>query len=275
MKIKLFAVFFLLTGIMCRAGSEVPVIITAGQSNADGRVPIAELPSYIHYDYCRWSYGSGDFLKATGKFTEFWPTVGRTDIGPRWGFDAVVYYNLEQRWKRPFYVIKQTMGGTAIDTACTRSTHGMFWSADPEFVKSDKSLLRSLTRQIDACLENLPEDYDIKFMLWHQGEGDMSQADRYYDNMKAVTAYIRQHLVEATGRSKYATLPIVCGTFAKNSRQGSPKVADALRRLAEEDENFHVVEAGDLSLQSDRIHFDALGAETLGKRFFEKIMEII
>ena len=62
MKRKLFAVFFLLTGIMCRAGSEVPVIITAGQSNADGRVPIAELPSYIHYDYCRWSYGSGDFL---------------------------------------------------------------------------------------------------------------------------------------------------------------------------------------------------------------------
>lgn len=102
-----------ITNIMAQQ-SDVPVILTAGQSNADGRVPVAELPDYVHYDYCQWSYGSGDYLTATGDFMPFSPTVARKDLGDRWGFDAIVYYLLEQQWKRPFYVIKQTMGGTAI-----------------------------------------------------------------------------------------------------------------------------------------------------------------
>ena len=74
--------------------ADVPVILTAGQSNADGRVQVAELPDYVHYDYCLWSYGSGDYLKATGDFKPFSPTVARKDLGDRWGFDAIVYYLL-------------------------------------------------------------------------------------------------------------------------------------------------------------------------------------
>ncbi len=70
---------------------------------------MAELPKYIHYNYCKWNYGSGDFLEATGEFKPFAPTVGRKDLGDRWGFDAIVYYLLEQYWQQPFYVIKQTM----------------------------------------------------------------------------------------------------------------------------------------------------------------------
>ena len=82
--------------------ADVPVILTAGQSNADGRVQVAELPDYVHYDYCLWSYGSGDYLKATGDFKPFSPTVARKDLGDRWGFDAIVYYLLEQQWLQPF-----------------------------------------------------------------------------------------------------------------------------------------------------------------------------
>ena len=50
------------------AEKPVPVVLTAGQSNADGRVPIAQLPKFARYNYCQWSYGSGDFTKATGTF---------------------------------------------------------------------------------------------------------------------------------------------------------------------------------------------------------------
>ena len=60
-------------------------------------------------------------------------------------------------------------------------------------------------------------------------------------------------------------------TFAKGSRQGSPQVAQALYRLQSEDQNFHVIDASDLSLQSDQLHFDAKGAITLGERVFEKL----
>ena len=244
-----------------------PVILTAGQSNADGRVPIDELPLYARYHHCLWSYGSGDFVKADGTFTTFAPTVGRSDIGRRWGFDAITYYLLEQYWQRPFYVIKQTMGGTAIDTTCTKSTHGWFWSADAK----QKSLLRAFFQQIDDCLKQLPKDYDIKCLLWHQGESDQPTADRYYDNLKGVVDGIRRHLVKRTGRQEYATLPVVCGTYAKGSRQASPKVVEALRQLARNDKHFHVVDASDLSLQRDRLHFDARAAETLGQRVFARM----
>ena len=256
----------------------VPVILTAGQSNADGRVPLADLPGYLTYNYCFWSYGSGDFETATGEFSKFSPRVAKPKIERSWGFDAVVYYQLEQLWKQPFYVIKHTDGGTAIDPSCKSSTHGLYWSADTAFLNhttsashGGKSLLKAFTRQIDDCLNNLPTNYDIKVLIWHQGESDQQAADRYFENIKAVVAYIRQHLVEKTGKKKYRKLPVVCGTFAKDSRQGSPKVAEALFRMEREDKHFHVVDASDLSLLSDRLHFDARGAETLGHRVFEKM----
>ena len=266
-----FGLLLCLAGVTARNRKIVPVILTAGQSNADGRVPMEDFPSYITYNYCQWSYGSGDFVRADGNFAPFRPTVGRPDIAPRWGFDAIVYYMLEQQWQCPFYVIKQTMGGTAIDTLCSGSTHGYYWSTQ---AKEEKSLLKAFTSQIDQCLDNLPENYEIKFLLWHQGESDKQRADYYYDNLHAVIAYLRQYLVERTGRKRYAHLPVVCGTFAKGSRQGCETVANALYRMEREDKHFHVVDASDLTLQQDYLHFDAKGAQTLAERVVGKLKQI-
>ena len=251
-------------------GGEVPVILTAGQSNADGRVPMADFPKDVVYRYCQWSYGSGDFETASGRFTLFSPRVAKPKIERSWGFDAIVYHLLEQHWQRSFYVIKQTMGGTAIDTTCTKSTHGWFWSVDAK----EKSLLKAFERQIDDCFSALsPQTPDIKCLIWHQGESDQPAADRYYDNLKAVIQHLRQHLYEMTGKKKYLRLPVICGTYAKNSRQRSQQVVDALYRLAADDNNFYVVEAADLTLLRDRLHFDARGAQILGERVFETMKE--
>ncbi len=260
------------------------VILTAGQSNADGRVAVEELPDYIKqdaYKYCQWSYGSGDFLKASGEFSTFWPKVGSAKTG-RYGFDAIVYYELEKWLQRPFYVIKQTMGGTSIDPRC-ESTHNKHWSADPQFLArtssasaGGESMLKAFTEQIDACIDGhlstLPEGYDIKALLWHQGETDQKQAAHYYKNLKAVVAYIRSHLVEKTGQQKYARLPIICGTFNKESLQMSEGVVNALRQLEKDDPNFYVVDASTCTLAKDQIHFDAEGVQQLGRGYFGKLI---
>ena len=256
------------TGVVAK--KKIPVILTAGQSNADGRVPLAELPEELmEYKYCQWSYGSGDLETATGDFSHFKPRVAKPGIEQSWGFDAVVYHLLEKLWQRPFYVIKQTMGGTAIDTTCVQSTHGWFWSADA----GRKSLLRALCQQIDDCLPHFPANCDIKCLIWHQGESDQHAAGRYYDNLKAVIAYVRQYLVEKTGKKKYARLPIVCANFSKDSRQGSPVVADALRQLSADDRYFYVIEATDLPLLPDRLHFNAKGAQMLGQRVYDLMLK--
>lgn len=270
----------LLTSSITGWAQKVPVILTAGQSNADGRVQLADLPEELkEYKYCQWSYGSGDFETATGAFSPYSPRVAKPKIEHSWGFDAVVYKRLEQLWQRPFYVIKHTDGGTAIDPACKSSTHSLYWSADKAFLDSTtsashggKSLLKAFERQIDDCLPNLPKRYDIKCLIWHQGESDQQAADRYYDNLKAVIQHIRQHLYKVTGKKKYLRLPVICGTYAKDSRQRSQQVVDALYRLSREDRNFHVVDAIDLPLLPDRLHFNAEGAQKLGQRIYETMV---
>ena len=258
------------------------VILTAGQSNTDGRVGNDELPNYIKrdgYKYCQWSFGSG-VHSGNGQFKPFFPRIYSQNKPERWAYDAVVYYLLEQQLQRPFYVIKESLGGTAIDTLC-RSNSNMHWSADPAYLQrtaaSDKgglSLLKAFTENIGACIDNhlskLPEGYDIKAMLWHQGESDSSQADRYYNNLKAVVTYVRTYLVNKTGQQKYAHLPFICGTFSKQSKQGNAKVIEAMLRLKREDPDFHVVDVSDATLQKDQIHFDAAGAELLGKRMYKQ-----
>lgn len=278
--VLLLTVLFYVVSLMARP--RVPVILTAGQSNADGRVSLSELPQEMRsYQYCQWSYGSGDYETATGQFSLFAPRVAKPKIENSWGFDAVVYHRLEQLWQRPFYVIKHTDGGTAIDPSCKSSTHGLYWSADTAFLNSTesashggKSLLKAFEQQIDDCLPNLPKNYDIKVLIWHQGESDQQAADRYYENLKAVISHIRQHLVAATGKKKYSRLPVICGTYAKASRMRSQQVVDALKRLSEEDRDFYVIDASDLPLLGDRLHFNAQGAEQLGQRVFENIIEI-
>ena len=282
MRTRLLVLWFVVLPLI--AMSQVPVVLVAGQSNTDGRVDNVELPAYIKrdgYRYCQWSFGSGVY-SGEGRFEPFTPR-NYSQKPERWAYDAVVYYELERLWQRPFYVIKESLGGTAIDPRC-ESNSNMHWSADPDYLAStaasDKgglSLLKAFIGNIGACIDNqlskLPEGYDIKFMLWHQGESDRSQADSYHDNLKAVVDYVRTYLVNKTGQQKYARLPFICGTFSKASKQGSPKVAAALYQLQQEDPNFHVVDVSDATLGRDQIHFDAAGAELLGKRMFEKITQ--
>ena len=277
MKRVFLSLLFIISSLLFSFAQRSAVILTAGQSNADGRVPLAELPEEFNsYQYCLWSYGSGDFETATGVFSPYSPRVAKPGIEQSWGFDAVVYKRLEQLWQRPFYVIKHTDGGTAIDPSCKSSTHGLYWSADKAFLDSTtsashggRSLLKAFERQIDDCLPNLPKRYDIKCLIWHQGESDQKAGDRYYDNLKAVIQHIRQHLYKVTGKKKYRRLPVICGTYAKDSRQRSQQVVDALYRLERDDKNFHVVDASDLPLLRDRLHFNAQGAQTLGQRIYE------
>lgn len=258
------------------------VILTAGQSNTDGRVSNKDLPTEIKknkYQYCQWSFGSSS-LSGKGQFMKFWPRINSNTPG-RWGYDAIVYWNIEKQLQQDFYVIKESLGGTAIDTLCY-SYNKEYWNASPEYLaknqasdKGGKSLLKAFTENIGACIDQhlsqLPEGYDIKLMLWHQGESDRHQAQNYYHNLKQVIYYVRQYLVEKTGKKKYAQLPIILGGIAHQSKQWSQGVEDAQKKLANEDANIYLVEVPNASLGSDVLHFNAEGATELGTKMYQLI----
>ena len=282
------------------SAATVPVILTAGQSNTDGRIPNADLPAYItsdSYAHCQWSYCNGTKDVTEGTFEKFWPRMSSSD-SERWAYDAVTYYFLDKALGSDFYVIKQSYGGTSIDpnencsgrkddsnNMIPEGSNGFHWSADPTWLdshlsanKDGDSLLKALEDNIDACIEAINADGnepDFKVMLWHQGESDKSSAaqDAYYDNLKAVVEHVRQHLVTKTGDNKYATLPFICGTVPHTSSLYKAKVEEAQLKLSQDDANFYTISLADGVMLSDNKHFDATTAERFGKQNYNLMVD--
>lgn len=173
--------------------STVPVFLTAGQSNTDGRLDGKsageELPSYLQSanEYAQVSYHQPYNESRLGQFVSYFPTSGKPNSNgqpDKWAYDAVTYYYIGQALKSPFYVAKTSYGGTSIDpsVACSPSEsawpgincpaqygRGFHWSADPTFLAetdiagkdftidgttyTGQSLVKAWTANIDATLD--------------------------------------------------------------------------------------------------------------------------
>lgn len=272
-------------------GEPVHVLITAGQSNTDGRVSNMELPPYIkalatdtstfakgEYTYCKIAQNRTD-----GRFVPFWPQCERKPVTNKWAYDAVTYYWLEQLWQTDFYVIKWVVGGTAI--APGDSSDGRYWSSDSAWlarntstVEGGKSLLLSLVQNIDSCIDlslsRLPEGYRIDAFLWHQGESDQGRGSSYYENLKGVLAYVRRHLTQKTGQD-YSRLPFIFGTVSRQNRSFDSEVEAAMHRLAAEDPDVYLVDMSEGELQRDRLHFTAVSAAKLGGEMYRQVRGLL
>ena len=282
------------------------LFLTGGQSNTDGRLQASTLPSYLQTanNYClacnQWPYEESRL----GKFYAYYPTSGTTGQYGKWAYDAVTYYYIGQALQETFYVAKTSYGGTSIHPGVSNSGgtvnsapfidgygSGYHWSADPTFLASTaiagtnfvknettytgQSMLLAWIANIDAAIDAITaqgDTPDIKAMIWHQGESDRN-AGGYYDNLKAMVKYVRDHLVEKTGESKYATLPFFCGTIPHASSLHSSAVEKAFYTLQDEDANFHVIDLRDLTMLSDTKHFDAPSAELFGKRLYNRMID--
>jgi hypothetical protein len=267
------------------------VFLMAGQSNADGRPAIGTMPQYIQ-DYannggsklCYWSYANGTdaaWNQFGGKMTPYMPYTDNNTTS-RCGFDGIVYHLIEEALGQRFYVIKESRGGTAIDTRCS-STGDLWWNAAPEWLataapRSGHSLALEFTENIGLCIDNvlsqLQEGYRIQCIMWHQGESDRTQAASYHDNLRQLVTYLRSYLVSKTGEERYATLPFIAGTVNRSSTQYNSQVEQAVLQLAEEDPNFHVVDMSDCKLGTDNLHFDATGCVDAAQRMFEKLKSL-
>lgn len=267
------------------------VFLMAGQSNADGRPAVSTMPQYIR-DYvskggsrfCYWSYCNGSdaaWSKFGGKLVPYIPYTDNNTTS-RCGFDGIVYHLIEEELHQRFYVIKESHGGTAIDTRCS-SGGDLWWNASPEWLRtasprSGHSLVLEFTENIGLCIDNvlsqLSEGYDIQCIMWHQGESDRTQASSYEGNLTQVVAYLRSFLVEKTGNPRYATLPFLAGTVNRKSTQYNAEVEQALYRIADKDPDFHVVDMSDCQLGSDNLHFDAKGCLDAANRMLAKLKEL-
>lgn len=278
---------------------KVPVLLVAGQSNTDGRVMNTDMLEYVkaygeqnggHFRYAQWCYGSAgaiqtcDSVKGTF-FKPYWPFTAVKNNPLRHGYDTYLYYLLEQEWQRPFYIVKWSLGGTAISPQVKDSNSGKHWCAMPDYLATNqstlmggKSLLKSFIEEIDRCLDGplaqLEGGIDIKAMLWHQGESDYRHGKDYYEQLRAVVLYVRKHLVEKTGDKRLADLPFICGTVSRQNKCYSQEVEDGMYKLQRDLKNFYVIDMQNGALQRDKLHFVAASAEELGRGMMEKMKEV-
>ena len=306
---KMSVLFVLSALLVCgvEASAETKsLFLTGGQSNTDGRLYAATLPDYLQTanNYCLVSYHAAYNADRLGRFYAYYPTSDGTGQPSRWAYDAVTYYYIGQALQETFYVAKTSYGGTSIDpsVANSPSTHsnawlsqygsGYHWSADPIFLAATsiagttfeqngttydgQSILKAWMANVDAAIDAIKaqgDTPDIKAIIWHQGESDKNVGGSYYANLKALVAYVRNHLVTKTGDDKYATLPFFCGTIPHASSLYNSAVEKAFFALEEEDADFHVIDLRDLTMLSDVKHFDAPSAELFGKRLYNRMVD--
>lgn len=277
--ITALAALFLTAG---QALAQAPVFITAGQSNADGREYVSKLPSYM-----KAGYKHLHFTNVTSSSDGTFGTRTFEDRSGRFAFCDVTNYFLDQALGADFYSIKCAYGGTAIDTAATYS-HLPVWCADETWIAQNnayrgdintgKSLTKSLTEGfadcVDGTLSKLDGGYDVKAIMWHQGESDRKVSGHYYKNFKDMIVYMRQAIYEKTGKEKDKTLPFIFGTVSKNSKQYSSAVEKAQKQVAEELENVYWIDMSDAGLRSDALHFDSAWTEYLGKKMYNQLVEL-
>jgi len=282
------------------------LFLTGGQSNTDGRLYAETLPSYLQSanSYCLASCHAAYSADRLGKFYAYHPTSGGTGQPSRWAYDAVTYYYIGQALGETFYVAKTSYGGTSIDPSISNSPSGhdnawlpqygggYHWSADPTFLSATtiagttfeqggttydgQSMLLAWMANVDAAIDAIKaqgDTPDVKAIIWHQGESDKNASGSYYSNLKAMVKYVRDHLVEKTGESKYATLPFFCGTIPHASSLVNSTVEKAFFALEDEDANFHVIDLRDLTMLGDAKHFDAPSAELFGKRLYNRMVD--
>ena len=291
---KLLSIILVMLMIITASAEKKSVFLYAGQSNADGREYVQNLPDYMKvgtspyspYTHLRWASICGNPTASTFGTRQM-------ATGERYAFCDVTNYWIDQVESKDFYAIKCAYGGTAIAPSVTAeklpiwyadatwmTTHNAYKGDDitQEAYKNNNSLTKNLTEGfaslVDGTLAAIEGGYDVKAIMWHQGESDRQAAGSYYTNIKTMIAYMRQAIYEITGDEADLTLPFIFGTVCRRSTQYSAAIEQAQRQVADEDPNVYLIDMQNATLLDDNLHFDKQATEYLGKKMYNQLVTL-
>lgn len=240
-------------------------ILCAGQSNIAGVLDSSTIPSSITFPMSNIKYSRSNTP------TTFDDGISST---ANWGVDLSLFDALNKLGSGDtFYGIKYAAPGTGIDTESS-SEGNERWTAYYERLSSiDKSLLYKLEEKIRTLGALNPNTYDVRALIWHQGEndstfsnsGNVAIPNRYYENFKCVIAYIRG----VVGNER---LPVIYGTISHESIAYDPIIEAAQWRIAQEDPNVYCIDMSGAELKDD-YHFNPASAVYFGQKAFDALID--
>ena len=239
------------------AGAAEWLIICSGQSNMDGRAPVADLPAELHdgpANVTLYRWGVHDADKPQVRKPLYGP--GDKQFGPEAGMIRAL---AAARPKDTFIIAKFAVGGTALwqwvpDYAAAGAEYKK--PKDP----ADGHLYVTLKAGLLAVAKLHPQAMPVA-ACWLQGESDTgARAKLYLPNLRKLVANLRRDL----GAPR---LPFI----AAEPADGEPDMYAAYQTLVGEDRATTLIACRTLAHQ-DKEHYNAASQLTIGGRFAEEIV---
>jgi len=272
----LFAVLLFPLLATCASGADAPadapapkakgphyiVYLLAGQSNMDGRGKVKDLHGPLE-PYAKPLPGVLIHFSAGGLrrpllqnegFDPLHPGCSESPktFGPELGFGHAM---LAAAPDEKILLVKFAEGGTSLVADWTLSDPKKLYAGFIHFVKATE---RKITDE--------GADYEIRGMLWMQGEGDAGPKDNGYK--KLLTELIAQTRADLN----LPQLPFVIGQVYDNGRRNF--VIFDEKAVAKEVPFTAFVESDGLKTWDHGTHFDAASQIELGKRFAREMLKL-
>ncbi|MEL6816251.1 MAG: sialate O-acetylesterase [Cyanobacteria bacterium J06598_3] len=241
--------------------SSVSVYLMAGQSNLVGEALVENLDLHYRVSFpAAQIWGISPSREGTHgeRFVDLAPGFSSyyLHLGPELSFGRQLVVSTRET----VYLIKDGLGATTLETD---------W--DPNGINNSYD---RFTETVDVALATLTAQgiaYEIKGMVWMQGESDVwvpGFAEQYEENLAVLVSDVRSRYGE--------TLPIaiglIRGDLPTDDSEPLRQVRAAQRAIATADPyttlvNTDALGTGAAVLQSDAVHYNAAGQVLLGKAF--------
>lgn len=265
----LLNVFLQIIPCVTLCAEDYDVYLLAGQSNMDGRGLTADLTP----DQRQPVSGAIIFYRNAIASSESWQPLSpgfsmpprfkgplpSPKFGPEIGFARDMLSTFP---KQQLALIKGSKGGTSLRADWKPGIRGMPQTQGRQY----RDFIETI-RLATAQLQQQGHQFQIRGLLWHQGESDAKQTqDTYRAQLENFVARIREDV-------GIADLPIVTGEVFDNGKRGS--VRQATHDVAATDPQVAIVSAKDTTTWDEGTHFDATSQLLLGNRYAQKMRLLV
>lgn len=252
---KVFFLHIVLIILLASAASaEKRMFVFAGQSNMVGMARIYDFPTEYQTlpgNVVMYVEGSAKDLKAAGKAKGWGPEISfAKEMAKRYPNDTII-------------IVKYAVGGTSL-YGWRRD-----WYVSGGLTANDRkaphySRLMDLVKTVSAREHTSPAAF-----FWLQGEADHNYGSTFSEYRDMLSVFIRDIRKDLGSDS----LPFIAGRLQKYEYAIRTDVRDAQNAVGSSVGNTRIISTDDLR-RIDKVHYDAYGLVTIGKRFVEAYLDL-
>lgn len=264
------------------ATNTVPLIIVAGQSNADGRASYTTAPQWLkdaNYklnNFMMWNADSNTF-QVYDVLNNNGADSGEGSDGSgkdHFAFDPFFAKAYLDEYGGTLYAVRQTLGGIGIESQPTTPPRNYTWQPKiNNIVPGCNSMCLELLDKLVKAKEWANNNGLVLLpiaILWHQGENDATEerVTLYKQNLSNLISWIR-------GIFSAPALPFINAFIQNDYNTYYQQINSIFVEMNGEDYYMRTVDMeGHYTSIGDGLHYDSAALQYMGEQMFEKYKEL-